>query len=200
VPFQRFATTSFVVINGKDYPCLGQNKLDCDADGVLDKRECPNLALDIDGDGRPNGRDPDADGDEIPDAVEGQADSDHDGIPDMCEGPYRLIMPANVKWVDTYIALRAGEPLRISAKGVWSNAGSPARGPKGFENFKYPGTLLATADLASLITRVGDTVFVVGEEFVSKSPADGRLYLSINDTPDTFGDNKGALDVRITTK
>lgn len=91
VPFYRAATTAFAMIEGKDYPCLGSRR-DCDNDGVLDAEECVKFGPDIDKDGRPNGRDPDADGDGIPDAVEGHSDLNQNGIPDMCEpGPERKV-------------------------------------------------------------------------------------------------------------
>jgi len=84
-PFQRFASAGFVVINGEGYPCESGNPRDCDGDGIPDQDECPRFASDIDEDGRPNGRDPDADGDEIPDAIERNLDLNQNSIPDMCE-------------------------------------------------------------------------------------------------------------------
>jgi hypothetical protein len=89
-PFHRVTTTSFAVRKGKGgYPCLGP-PTDCDADGIPDREECTSMAADLDKDGRPNGRDEDADGDEIPDSVEGLRDRNQNKIPDMCEpGPKR---------------------------------------------------------------------------------------------------------------
>lgn len=85
-PFKRFASAGFIVVNGKEgYPCLSGNRKDCDSDGIPDREECAQYGDDIDKDGRPNGFDPDADGDEIPDAVEGNQDLDRNSIPDMCE-------------------------------------------------------------------------------------------------------------------
>lgn len=87
-PFQRLTTTSFAIVRGQQgYPCIGVEP-DCDSDGVHDREECPGV-LDLDRDGRPNGRDDDADGDEIPDAVERLYDRDQNGVRDLCEvGPY----------------------------------------------------------------------------------------------------------------
>jgi hypothetical protein len=84
VPFKRFGSAGFTVVKGKDVPCLSGNRADCDGDGIRDV-ECPGFSNDIDKDGRPNGRDPDADGDEIPDAIERTLDLNRNRIPDMCE-------------------------------------------------------------------------------------------------------------------
>lgn len=108
-----------------------------------------------------------------------------------------VTVPANLHWVDSGIVLRQGQPLRISASGAWSNTGPPSIGPAGFVGYHYPGTILASADLASLIGRVGNETFAIGGGFSGFSPADGHLLLSINDTPDTFGDNQGFLKVTI---
>lgn len=83
-PFKRYASAGFVVVNGERWPCMSGNPRDCDGDGIPD-RECARFGDDIDRDGRPNGYDPDADGDQIPDAIEGMRDRDHNGVPDMCE-------------------------------------------------------------------------------------------------------------------
>lgn len=92
--FQRTAQTSFAVVGGRDFPCLDPAGLDCDLDTIPDSRECLGYPADIDGDGRPNGRDTDADGDEIPDSVEGMRDMDRNQRPDMCEkSPLRSAPP-----------------------------------------------------------------------------------------------------------
>ena len=85
VPFNRSAETGFFVVDSGGFACLDPRKLDCDRDGVPDSRECREFPPDIDRDGRPNDRDTDADGDEIPDSVEGMRDNDGNGRPDMCE-------------------------------------------------------------------------------------------------------------------
>jgi hypothetical protein len=110
--------------------------------------------------------------------------------------PRTLDVPANVLWVDTGVDLKEGQGLVIQASGQWSNSGPPSKGPEGFAGYHYPGTV-ADADLAALIARIGERVFQVGAGYRGKAPASGRLYLSINDTPDTFGDNEGTLSVTI---
>lgn len=111
--------------------------------------------------------------------------------------PAQIAVPSNVLWVDTEVNLKAGQHFRIQASGRWSNTGPPALGPDGFKGFLFQGTVLPSADLGSLIGRVGDRMFPIGESLVGTSPVSGRLFLSINDTPDTFADNQGTLAVKI---
>jgi len=109
---------------------------------------------------------------------------------------------AQADWFATGIQLRRGERLEISAEGQWSNGGGTPRtvGPEGFVNYPFPGTPLASADLASLIARVGaGSMFPVGKRFTGLSPAAGELFLMMNDTRDSLSDNTGALRVRIFT-
>ena len=55
---------------------------------------------------------------------------------------------------------------------------------------------LSTANLAALIGKVGDAIFLVGSAYNNKtSPGTGRLYLQINDNP--LADNSGALNVKV---
>ena len=99
--------------------------------------------------------------------------------------------------MNTGVELSRGQRLSVSAQGTWSNSGPPAKDANGFPNYKYPGTLLESADLASLIGKVGDSPFALGADFDGASPGSGVLYLSINDTPDTFDDNEGQLTVQV---
>jgi tetratricopeptide (TPR) repeat protein len=108
-----------------------------------------------------------------------------------------ISVPANILWVDTGLTVEKERHLKIQATGMWSNVGPPSIGPDGFANTIYPGTVLATANLGALIARVGDTMFLVGATFDGPSPASGELFLAINDTPDTYGDNQGSLQVQI---
>jgi hypothetical protein len=64
-------------------------------------------------------------------------------------------------------------------------------------NYKHPGTMLATGDLASLIGRVGNRMFTVGARHQSMNDINGILFLSINDVPGTFEDNQGYVDVLV---
>lgn len=86
-PFQRFTSVSFVVEDGRDLDCRGE---DCDQDGIPDPAECKGLSEDIDSDGIPNFRDTDSDNDQLPDAMEHGQDRNENGVDDACEkGPKR---------------------------------------------------------------------------------------------------------------
>jgi hypothetical protein len=109
-----------------------------------------------------------------------------------------ISVPANVRWADTHIALRRGQHVVIDASGTWSNSGPPQLGPNGFANYRYPGTLLRSANLGSLIGMIGRVLFPVGTHFDGSVAGTGELFLSINDTA-SFADNQGALKVQIWT-
>jgi Tfp pilus assembly protein PilF len=106
-------------------------------------------------------------------------------------------VPAEVFWFDTGITLAKGARLTIDASGQWSNVGSNFVTPDGTGG-TYPGTALSSANLASLIGKIGDVKFAVGSHYSGSSPASGKLFLTMNDVPGTYTDNSGALDVRIT--
>jgi len=109
--------------------------------------------------------------------------------------PKRIAVPANSLWVDTGTDLVRGDPWILSASGAWSNAEVPNLGPDGFSGYLYPNILLGTAALASLIGRIGNMMFPVGTLLQVTVPYTGRLFLSINDIPESFGDNQGLLAV-----
>lgn len=109
-PFERFAATSFYVV---DAACETE---DCDGDGVPNDEECDG---DPDGDDIASAFDPDADGDEIPDGAEGLGDSDGDGIPDACDAD--LPVPDLVSIIDMEAEARelACSNAAQSAELIW---------------------------------------------------------------------------------
>ena len=111
----------------------------------------------------------------------------------------QLIAPADVSWVHTGISVGAGQVLTIMASGQWSNGGGQPRlvGPAGFQGFRMAGTLLPSANLASLIGKIDSTIFFIGSNYSRASSVAGELFLSMNDLPNTFSDNKGGLRVSI---
>jgi hypothetical protein len=110
----------------------------------------------------------------------------------------RVNVPADKIWADTGITLTIGARLNISSSGRWSDGGQPFRywGPNGTGD-PWPGTILASANLDALIGKVSDTAFLVGSNYSGTSPASGRLYLSINDVPNSFSGNIGSMNVEI---
>lgn len=109
-----------------------------------------------------------------------------------------LFISARDFWVDTGIILSKNENFNIRASGQWSNGGDSPKyvGPNGF-NITFPGTILGSANLASLIGQVNGRTFSIGQNYSGVSPESGKLLLSINDTQDSFSDNKGNLKVQI---
>lgn len=109
-----------------------------------------------------------------------------------------VVVPANVMWVPTGVTAKTGDTLTFAATGRWSNAGPPSKGPQGFDNYRHPGTIVESAALASLVGKIGKTTFVIGARNGFVASEDGQVFLSINDTPGTFGDNQGEMRVTIT--
>jgi hypothetical protein len=95
------------------------------------------------------------------------------------------------------VKISAGDRLTITAIGRWSNAGPPIQGPDGFLNYLYPGTMLESANLASLIGKLGESIFGIGSRLNTIATRSGVLFLSMNDTPGTFADNQGRVEVTI---
>ena len=120
-------------------------------------------------------------------------------VPDCPRSGGAILVPANMGWCNSRVKLSGnGLRLTITAQGRWSNEGPPARGPEGFVGYVHPGTIVADAELASLVARIGvEPGFRVGARFDSRNGREGWLLLSINDTPDTFGDNQGYVEVRV---
>lgn len=108
-----------------------------------------------------------------------------------------IIVRADVMWCDTGIKISRGQRISIVAQGRWSNSGPPSKGPEGFAGYKFPGTIVANADLASLVARIGETTIPIRAGFEGVADGEGILFLSINDTADSFLDNQGYVEVRV---
>ena len=117
----------------------------------------------------------------------------------LCGRSENLIrVAANVGWCDTGLVLQPGQRITIIARdGRWSNAGEPTLGPEGYVGHPLDGTVVANADLAALVGKVGDAPFSIGAGTRYSSHGQGPLHLSINDVAGTFGDNQGYIDVYV---
>jgi len=114
----------------------------------------------------------------------------------------RVSVPAQTQWTNAGIRVAAGDMLEIVAEGRWSNGGETPQqvGPTGFGGFRLDGTPLPSANLGSLIARVGDAVFAVGERYAAVVANSGELFLGMNDTAGTFADNTGSMQVVLTRR
>jgi hypothetical protein len=107
--------------------------------------------------------------------------------------------------VDTGIDLRSGDQVTITATGnitAGRRAGvvSPEGGRVGAASIigTYPVPNAGVGALIGFIRLPNGQVtqaFFVGSQLTLSAPADGRLYLLVND--DNYNDNSGSFDVRI---
>ena len=123
---------------------------------------------------------------------------------------YQIDLDASKQWVDTKIDLRAGEKLRLTAKGTINyppdkkHPDGKTFGPDGlartFEDLihEYP---VSNAGHGSLVGRLGDDdgaqPFAVGASIDYEAPVAGRLFLGINQSLRDAEGAKGNFQVKI---
>jgi hypothetical protein len=108
---------------------------------------------------------------------------------------------ARQEWTPANVTVRQGEQIAFQATGqiVWGRGANQVAGPEGaevetFSRWAYP---VPSAGVGALVARIEDgTPFLVGAgtEPIAM-PADGQLYLGINDS--SRSDNTGTFVVRI---
>ena len=116
-------------------------------------------------------------------------------------------VPGNSQGTDTGIDLRAGDRVTLSATGtVIAGQRAGAVSPNGRQggassiigNPRYPFPSAGAGALIGVLRTTGgqqSQPFLVGAQMTFTAPADGRLYLLIND--DNYSDNGGSFSVRI---
>jgi hypothetical protein len=123
---------------------------------------------------------------------------------------YQIDLDAAEQWVDTKIALRAGEKLRLTATGTITYPADkkhpdgrtfgPDGLPRGFGDLIH-GYAVSNAGHGSLIARLGDDdvaqPFVVGASTDYEAPVAGRLFLGINQSLSDAESAKGNFQVKI---
>lgn len=126
--------------------------------------------------------------------------------------PQTSVVAGARAWQATGVTVHAGGQLQISATGQWSavrqsttfaaaNVAAPPTDANGYPNTAGgEGTLLPSANRGALIGKIGEdgAPFLVGAAFNQTAPADGMLFLSMNDIANGFEDNSGRLAVSIT--
>jgi alpha-tubulin suppressor-like RCC1 family protein len=110
------------------------------------------------------------------------------------------VLDATTEWMPMDVHVEAGETWTIDAAGQWkvNKEDSYSTDANGFDNYTVQGTALETANLGSLIGRIGlnGTPFFVGMHFEQVIEESGTLYLQMNDTPGYgMADNEGELEI-----
>jgi hypothetical protein len=120
------------------------------------------------------------------------------------EGPFGsgtgrdLFIPANQRWTDTGVRLRAGETFRIDASGMVNWGPDRSDDPSGEVNSPYNANRpMPNRPGGALIARVGNGApFFVGAGTQSfRASTTGQLFLGIND--DYLQDNSGSFRVLV---
>jgi len=108
----------------------------------------------------------------------------------------QLRVNGNQDWTDTGIDVRNGDRLQITSTGqvtIAAGAGGNAAAGNRNRSNSFP---VATIGGGALIGKVGNSApFPVGNARQITAPADGRLFLGIND--DVVSDNSGAFSVTV---
>jgi hypothetical protein len=111
-----------------------------------------------------------------------------------------VVVPSNVLWSNTGINVSRGQSLRFEPSGeVRLSFNGDDRGrPSGAMSFRHSDKApIPTVPVGALIGRINNgQPFSIGDTTNSfQMPADGRLFLGIND--DHVADNSGNFVVRI---
>jgi hypothetical protein len=106
---------------------------------------------------------------------------------------------ANQRWTDTGLNVRKGDRVTFRASGQvqLSATASDTATPAGATSGRYPSSPMPRVLAGALIGRVGPVgVFGIGTQTTPLAmPADGRLYLGVND--DDVNDNQGEFTVDV---
>lgn len=133
-------------------------------------------------------------------------DSNDDSRRNRTPQEVTINVPGTSRGTDTGIDVRSGDQITFTATGtVVAGRRIGEVGPEGGRNTGFGSVVnarpLPTAGPGALIgyirTNDGQTSqpFLIGSQLTFTVPADGRLYLAIND--DDFSDNSGSFSVRI---
>ena len=116
-------------------------------------------------------------------------------------GGARVEVVADRSWQETGIRLEDGQGIVIAARGSWSHGTETGFEPyydaDGFKKLDSTA-LLPRVWVGTLLGRIGDgRPFPIGERLGLLARSEGMLWLSMNDVPGQFANNRGSLRVRI---
>ena len=104
-------------------------------------------------------------------------------------------VPANIMWFDSGIDLLENQKIMIIGEGKWS-IGKYSSGPMGTIR-DCKDCIVPNAYLGTLVAKIGNEAFVVGDHMQMPSPQTGRLYFSVNDVATRFKGNRSSIKVTI---
>ena len=107
-------------------------------------------------------------------------------------------VPANQRWTDTGITVRRGDRVTFNATGQvqFSANASDTATSVGAAGGRRPTGPMPNVPVGALLGRVGPVaVFAIGNQTSVPMPADGRLFLGVND--DQVADNQGEFTVEV---
>lgn len=132
-------------------------------------------------------------------------------FPGFGRGPARgerdVEVPGNSRGVDAGIDVRAGDQITFTATGtIVAGQRAGTVGPEGGRSTGF-GSIIGTRPVPSagvgaligyirMVDGQNSQPFYIGSSLTWTAPADGRLYLLVND--DNYNDNSGAFSVHIT--
>jgi hypothetical protein len=109
-------------------------------------------------------------------------------------------VPGNTTWVQTPLTVRKGDTVRFNVTGqiqLSDDSGDMAHAAGSLKQRRAAGSPLPQNFAGALIAKVGNSApFPIGDQTGPVTmPADGQLYLGIND--DEVSDNRGEFIVRV---
>ena len=111
----------------------------------------------------------------------------------------RTARPSPV-WQESYVRVKKGQRLVIDTEGAWSPdlgnrigwcGGEGVAKTPGGEGYLFPG-----ANIGTLVAKIGDVVFAPGSRYDNPAPADGVIFLAMNENPEN-NNQAGALLTQI---
>ena len=90
-------------------------------------------------------------------------------------------------WQESYVRVKKGQRLVIDADGAWSPDLKNRTGWCGADGVAKTqagdGYLLPGTNIGALIAKIGSDVFAVGSRYDNPAPADGVIFLAMNESP-----------------
>jgi hypothetical protein len=110
----------------------------------------------------------------------------------------QIRVPGNQRWTDTGITVRRGDTVTFNASGQvqFSANATDTATSVGASSGQRPTGPMPNVPVGALLGRVGPVaVFAIGNQTSLQMPADGRLFLGVND--DNVADNRGEFTVDV---